>query len=198
MFLLNILITVLIMMMLLVGGIYSWWDALILLAIASPVMLVTYLVIARMGNRLGGFLAGEGAMPESAGTLRTERGDSLVVQGEYDAALYMYEQDLKRATPKQRGPHMCKIAETAQLAGRWDEALRWWAEALRQPRGLSEEEQARAYFHIAEIRQMHFNDPQGAARTLADLRQKFPGSKYATFAEERLRNIVREPPSSPG
>ena len=194
--LLSILFTLLIIMFLIVGGVPTLWELLWMLIVAAPLLAGLIYLRNQMAEGFVSTVLGMGAPPTSAADLRTDEADGYFQQQEYDAALFAYEQALRRAKAEQRGPLMLRLAETAMLAGHPDEALRWWREALGQKKGMSDEQRAKAVFRMAEVVHERDGDPRAAARLLAQVRRDYPGSKYASYAAERLRDLARDHPDA--
>ena len=177
---------------LLIGGIPTPAEALMVLVIGVPMYLMLVFVRNRFADGISSLFLGGGAPPVSTAELRLDTADGYAHQQEYDAALYAYEQALADAPRAQRATVMLRLAETAVLAGRPDEALRWWTAALKQKKGMSPEQRAGALFRMAEVLTTTSNDVPGAARLLKQVRDDYPGTKYATFAADRLRELVRQ------
>ena len=150
----------------------------------------------RLADGLTSTLLGTGRPADSAAELRTDVADGLVQQQEYDAALYAYEQVLRRTHGTRRASLMLRMAETAMLGQRADEALRWWREALAQRKGLSPEQRAGALFRMAEVVQTMQGDLRAAAQLLQRVRDEYPGSKYAGYASDRIRDLARDQAAS--
>ncbi len=191
--LVSMLVT-LVIVMVLVGGIPTLGEFLVILAFAVPLyMLVTFLRNRLADSLVSGFLGG-GAPPTSQAEMQLDVADGYAQQQEYDAALYAYEQALNRATKAQRGTVMLRLAETATLAGRAEEALRWWGEALKQKKGLSPDQRAGALFRMAEVVNSTSKDVRTTVQLLKRVLDEYPGTKYASYATDRLRVLVAQPP----
>ena len=166
--------------------------ALVLGIVLVPAFLLTIFLRNSFADGFTWFLTGGGAPATSAATLQTDLAEGYLQQQEYDAALYAFQDALRKAKGAQRGPIMLRLAETAQIAEHWDEALRWWREALALKKGLSADQRASAMFHMAEVVHGHYRDTPGAVRLLARIREEYGGTEYATYAEERLRALVEQ------
>lgn len=190
--LISMLMTLLIIMFLLTGGTPTLGDVLLMVAIGVP----GFALIVYLRNRFAeGFVTtflGMGAPAMSSADVQTDEADGYVQQQQYDAALFAYEQALRKAKGAQRAPLMLRLAETAMLADHPDEALRWWRHALQQKKGLTDEQRARTLFRMAEVLRDREGDLRGAAQLLAQVQRDHPGSKFASYAEERLRDMARE------
>lgn len=190
MFLIEILIVLCIMGLLAMGRMPTLGEIAIFAVVIGVGGFLLMLVRNRFADGVVSMFTGGGSLPSSAAELMTDQADGFVQQQEYDAALYEYEQALRRAKGRQRPKLMLRLAETALLADHPDEAMRWWRQALNHKKGLSEDERAGAMFRMAEVLQERKGDGRGAARLLAQVREMYPASKFAGYAEDRLRQIV--------
>lgn len=188
--LISVLVSVAILMLMVTGGAPTFADLVLFTLVAGAAFVVVVFIRNRFADGLVNVFLGGGAPPTSAAALMTDTAEGFVRQQEYDAALYEYEQALRRAKGPQRARLMLRLAETAVMAEHPDEALRWWRESLAQKKGLSDEERACAQFRMAEVTQTHLHDVRGAAQMLVRVRDEYPGSKYASFAQDRLEAIT--------
>ena len=187
----SVLVSVLIIMML-VAGFSSPAQLGFFIIIMIGALVVGLVVRNRLADGLTSTFLGTGRPSHSAAELRTDVADGLVQQGEYDAALYAYEQVLRKTHGPRRTSLMLRMAETAMLGQRKDEALRWWKEALSQRKGLTDEQRAGALFRMAEVVQTSQGGARTAAQLLQRVRDEYPGSKYAGYASDRIRDLARD------
>ena len=187
----SIMITMIIIL-LLVGGTPTPGELIMMVCGLTVAFVVLTALRNRFADGLASVFLGAGDPASSAAELMTDRAEGYFQQQEYDTALYEFEQALRRARGAHRPRLMLRLAETAVLADHAEEALRWWREALQSGKKLNDEERAGALFRMAEVLQTRMGDPRGAAKLLAQVHRDYPGTRYATYAEERLRSLTQE------
>lgn len=193
--LLEVMITMLIVLGLFTGQLFGPQVFFIIMLVGVPVALFVYWLNIRFAERFAGFAVG-GRVPWTGPALETDQAEAYLAQQEYDAALYQFQEALKKARGPQRLPLLFKLAETAQLAQHWDEALHWWREILGAKRGVKAEQRAAVMFRMAELLQTQYNDRRAAARLLQRVRTEHPDSEYARYADERLRRLTTQRPDA--
>jgi len=151
-------------------------------------LVVGMIVAFWYSHRLSGGIAGA-LLGGSGGKIKQvdAHAGALVSERKYNEAIQLYRQAIAkdRKDPSLR----LKLADIYLKIRDYDHALEYIEEAVRMPKGLSEDERCQRINRLADLYLQHKGDRASAIRALQLIINDYPRSKSAIFARERIGQI---------
>ncbi|MFQ6045689.1 MAG: tetratricopeptide repeat protein [Gemmatimonadales bacterium] len=162
--------------------------------IFGPMVGLGVLGLTKFALFLGGKMVSEGIYGASGVTTPRKkdysRPESLAIRGLYDQAILAYETVLSE-TREDPEPYIRIARIHRDSLGQLEEAVSWFRRARRDAK-LDTARELAVSQELVDIYLHRSNEPRKAIPELARMRDKFPGTQAAQWAEEKLGEIRRQ------
>lgn len=135
------------------------------------------------GGIAGAILGGSGGKIDQTDA----HANALISERRYDEAAELYRRAISK---NKKNPALrLKLADIYLKLGDFDNCIKYVDEAVRMPKGLSEDERCARINRLADLYLQEKRDPASAVAALELILKDYPRSKHAVFARERIKAI---------
>ena len=163
---------------------YPWLFAFLLVGVATG-LTHSYFLATLFGGLVAGTIRGFGGDGNLKVRPTYDKAEAAVKTGDLELAVTLYAEGAQ-THPHDPTPHL-RLADIAAQLSQWEPAV----EHMKHAIDIAKEpgERSAAVFRLADLLNAKMRRPEAARQTLQQFIDRYPDSKEAEFARQRLDNI---------